>query len=231
MTENTHSITPPGFPGKMAVRAISSIIIIGAILFLPAWTLKYWQAWVYMVILFIPMTFILIYFLKVNREFLVRRMQFKEKEREQSLIVKLTWIPLLLTFLLPGFDVRLGWSNVPTGIVIAADVLVFIGYAIVFLVFRKNSYASRIVEVTENQKVIDSGPYALVRHPMYSGTILMYTLSPLALGSYWAIIPALFIIPLLVMRIFSEEKILSRDLPGYTEYMQKVRWRVIPGIW
>jgi protein-S-isoprenylcysteine O-methyltransferase Ste14 len=177
------------------------------------------------------MTFILIYFLKVNPEFLVRRMQFREKEREQSLIVKLTWIPLLLTFLLPGFDVRLGWSKVPTGIVIAADAMVFIGYAFVFLVFRKNNFASRIVEVTENQKVIDSGPYALVRHPMYSGTILMYTLSPLALGSYWAILPALCIIPLLIMRIFNEEKVLARDLPGYTEYMQKVRWRLIPGIW
>jgi protein-S-isoprenylcysteine O-methyltransferase Ste14 len=133
--------------------------------------------------------------------------------------------------LLPGFDRRFGWSDVPVALVIAADVLVFAGYALFFLVLRENSYASRVVEVTEGQKVISSGPYALVRHPMYLGAMTMYVFSPLALGSYVALIPAVLIIPILVARIRNEEQVLAQELPGYTEYMQRTRFRVVPGVW
>jgi protein-S-isoprenylcysteine O-methyltransferase Ste14 len=158
-------------------------------------------------------------------------MKMKEKEREQKLIIKISYIPFFFAFLLPGFDKRFGWSDVPAAIVILADILVFISYCIFFLVLKENSYASRIVEVSPGQKVITSGPYAKVRHPMYSVVLSMYILSPLALGSYWAVIPIIFIIPVIVARIFNEEKVLTRDLNGYKEYTQKTRYRLIPGIW
>ena len=155
----------------------------------------------------------------------------REREAEQKLIIKLSYIPFLLAFLLPGFDKRFGWSNVPVGVVVIGDILVLLGYGIVFLVFRENRYASRIIEVEQGQTVIRSGPYAMVRHPMYLGSLLLYSLSPLALGSYWAMIPAILIIPIIVARIRNEESVLARDLNGYQEYMQKTCYRLIPGIW
>jgi protein-S-isoprenylcysteine O-methyltransferase Ste14 len=120
---------------------------------------------------------------------------------------------------------------VPLAIVIISEILVLVGYFLIVLVFKENSYTSRIIEVEQDQKVISSGPYALVRHPMYSGVILMYSVSPVALGSWWALIPSLMIIPVLVFRILNEEKILECNLPGYTEYKQKVKYRLLPGIW
>jgi protein-S-isoprenylcysteine O-methyltransferase Ste14 len=222
---------PEGLIGQMAVRAIGGLIVLGACFFLPAWTLNYWQAWLYLAVIFAPLLFVIIYFFKNNPDFLVRRMNTKEKVTEQKWIVGLSSIPLILTFILPGFDVRLGWSKVPVWLVLVAAFLVFAGYVLVILVFRENNFASRVVEVTEGQKVIDTGPYAFVRHPMYLGAVVMYTLSPLALGSAWGVIPALLMIPVLVFRIISEEKLLTADLPGYVEYKQKVHYRLFPGIW
>jgi protein-S-isoprenylcysteine O-methyltransferase Ste14 len=120
---------------------------------------------------------------------------------------------------------------VPTALVIASDLVFVLGYAVVFLVFRENTYTSRVVEVERGQKVISSGPYAIIRHPMYAGATMMYLSSPLALGSYWALIPALFFVPIIVARIRNEEQVLTRDLPGYPAYLQKVKNRLIPGIW
>jgi len=137
----------------------------------------------------------------------------------------------LLAFILPGFDYRLHWSNVPLTIVAISDVLVLLGYLFIGLVFRTNSYASRIIEVEKNQKVITTGPYAIVRHPMYLGVFVFYTFSPLALGSYWALIPALLIVPVLFIRIRDEEKELLDNLEGYKEYLVKTKYRLIPGIW
>ena len=213
------------------VRFLGAILVLSAVFFLPAGTFAYWEAWVYLAILFIPMLFVVIYLLKNDRELLARRMKVREREAEQKLIIKLSYIPFLLAFLLPGFDKRFGWSNVPVGVVVLADILVLLGYGIVFLVFRENRYASRIIEVEQEQTVISSGPYAIVRHPMYLGSLLLYILSPLALGSYWAMIPAILIIPIIVARIRNEESVLVRDLNGYQEYMQKTRYRLIPGIW
>lgn len=201
------------------------------ILFLPAGTFAYWEAWIYLAILLIPMSIVMIYFLKTAPEFLVRRMKLKEKESEQKIIVKLALIPFLLAFILPGIDKRFGWSNVPTSIIVVAEILVCIGYIFVVLVFKENRYASRIIEVEKGQKVIQSGPYRLVRHPMYMGTTLMYVASPLALGSYWAIIPATFIIPIFIARILNEERVLTKELEGYSEYKLKTKYRLIPGIW
>jgi protein-S-isoprenylcysteine O-methyltransferase Ste14 len=133
--------------------------------------------------------------------------------------------------MLPGLDKRFGWSNVPPLVVFLADGLVLFGYSLFFWVMRTNSYASRIVQVTAGQQVISTGPYAIIRHPMYFSTLLIYPFSPLALGSYWAMLPTFIIIILLVARILNEEEVLVRDLPGYAEYRQKVKYRLIPGIW
>lgn len=222
---------PKSLVKMMVVRSVAALLTLSAIFFLPAWTLKYWQAWVYMAVIFIPMLGIVLYFYKDKPDFLARRMNMKEKAVEQKLVIKLSFLPLILAFLLPGFDVRLGWSNLPSWLVLLSDTIVLLGYGLVFLVFRENSFASRIVEVMDGQKVVTSGPYALVRHPMYLGSIIMYLFSPLALGSAWAVLPALFLIPVLVIRINGEEKLLTSDLPGYAEYTQKVRYRLFPGVW
>jgi len=213
------------------IRLITGIIVLAGMFFLTAGTFVYKEAWGYMATLFIPMFFVFIYLIKKDPDLLARRMKMKEKEKEQKLIIKLSYIPFLISFLLPGFDKRFGWSDVPLAVVILADFLVFVSYIIFFLVLKENSYASRIVEVEAEQKVISSGPYAKVRHPMYSVVLSMYILSPIALGSYWAVIPMIFIIPVIVARILNEEEVLTRDLDGYKEYTQKTRYRLIPGIW
>jgi protein-S-isoprenylcysteine O-methyltransferase Ste14 len=218
------------------IKLVGSRLILGIpalfiILFLPAGTFAFWEAWVYLAILLIPMSFIMFYFLKKAPEILVRRMKFKEKEVEQKLIIKIAYIPFLLAFILPGIDKRLGWSNVPIALIVTAEIFVFIGYAVFFLVIKENQFASRIIEVEKGQKVIQSGPYRFVRHPMYLGAILMYVASPLALGSYWAVIPAVFIIPIFIARILNEESVLIKDLEGYADYRLRTRYRLIPGIW
>jgi len=212
-------------------RYVMAFLAIAAIIFVPALTLRYWQGWLYLLILFAPMLVLMAYLLRNDRGLLERRMRTGEREGRQRAIIGLSSIPFLLAFSLPGFDVRLGWSNVPAWVSIIAAALVLAGYAIVILVFRENSYASRVVEVEKEQPVISSGPYGVVRHPMYVGMALLYVFSPLVLGSYWAMIPAALILPVLVARILNEEKVLARDLKGYPEYMRKVRYRMIPGVW
>ncbi|MFH1284900.1 MAG: isoprenylcysteine carboxylmethyltransferase family protein [Candidatus Peregrinibacteria bacterium] len=220
---------------KIRIKAILSLpaalIIIWAFLFLPAWSLDYWEGWLYSAVIMIPAVFTVIYFLKKDPEFLERRMKWKEREHEQSIIITISTTLFAIGFVLPGFDHRFGWSDVPVAGVIIANIIVLLSYAMIVLVFKENSYASRIIEVEKNQKVISTGPYAVVRHPMYFGTIIMFLATPIALGSFWAIIPFLPLPALLVFRILNEEKVLRRDLNGYKEYCQKVRWRLIPYIW
>ncbi len=177
------------------------------------------------------MLVVMIYLIKNDPELLERRMRMKEKVKEQSLIIKLSFLPFLLAFILPGFDRRFGWSHPPLWLVLLALFLVVLGYAGVMWVFRENSYASRVIEVAQDQKVISSGPYAVVRHPMYLGSTLLYVLSPMGLGSYYAVIPALLIIPVIVARILNEEKVLAKELTGYQAYMQKTCYRLVPGLW
>lgn len=212
-------------------RIIIFIPAMIAILFLPAGTLAYWEAWVLMGILLIPMFFVMRYLMANSPELLERRMNFKEERRPQRLIVSLSSPIILLAFILPGFDHRFGWSNVPLWLVIMADLCVLAGYLLIILVFKTNRYASRVVEVTEQQQVISNGPYALVRHPMYVGVILLYSAAPLALGSYWALLPGLLIIPAIIARTINEEQTLHKELKGYTEYTRRVRYRLIPGLW
>ena len=212
-------------------RAIPLLFILPLMFFLPAGTFNYWEAWLYMLCLLGPMVLVFSYLLKHDPALLERRMKAKEKVGEQKLIVMLSFPVFILGFILPGFDKRFGWSDPSPTIVILALVIFLIGYGLFFLVLRENSYASRVIEIADGQKVISSGPYAIVRHPMYSSVLLIYIFSPLALGSYWAMLPTLLIIPVLIARIFNEEKILTNNLPGYAEYQQKVKYRLIPYIW
>ena len=216
---------------KIFLIFVAALAVLCIMFFVPAGTFDYWQAWLYMVVIFVPASVILVYFLKNDPEFLERRMKYKEKEAKQKSVVRVALIIFIIGFLLPGLDHRFGWSDVPSEIVIAADALVFLGYMMCFLVFKENSYAGRTIEVVKGQKVISTGPYAIIRHPMYFGTIIMYIATPIALGSYWALPPFLFMLPVLVYRILNEEEVLRRDLPGYTEYCKKTRYRLLPFIW
>ena len=213
------------------VRFGGAFLVLCAMFFLPAGTLAYWEAWAWMGVLFVPMAGVLVYLVRKDPALLERRMRTREPEKEQSLLIKLSLLWFVLTFLLPGFDRRFGWSDVPFWVVIVADVLVLLSYCLFIVVVRENTYASRVVEVERGQEVISSGPYSVVRHPMYLGVLVMYVCTPLALGSSWALIPAVLIIPVIIARIRNEEKVLQRDLPGYSQYMQTTRFRVVPGVW
>lgn len=212
-------------------RAIGAVVVVFAMFFIPAGTLDYWQAWLFCALLFIPMALIFAYLLKNNPELLERRMRLRETHRQQKRIILLSYPFFVLVFLMPGLDRRFGWSEVPTAVVIVADVVMVSGYFLFFLVMRENSYASRVIEVAQGQKVISTGPYALIRHPLYAGALMMYVAMPLALGSFWAVIPALAIVPLIVARIINEESVLEKELDGYAKYTRRVRYRLIPGIW
>ena len=216
---------------KVLIRFLAVPFVLGLMFFLPAGTLRYWQAWVYLTILCVPMTFAVVLLLKRDPGLLERRLQMKEKEREQKRIIRISYLIFLAIYLLPGFDRRYGWSSVPAGWVIVADILVLAGYALCLRVFWENSYASRTIEVEREQRVITTGPYAVVRHPMYSAVLIMYAISPLALGSMWALISVPFLAALLVARIREEEKLLAEKLEGYRDYMQRVRYRIIPRVW
>ena len=215
----------------VAGRIIMIIPMLMLFFFLPAGTWNYWQAWVYMGVLITPMFFAMIYLIKKDPELLERRMHLKEERSEQRLIVKVSLVFFLLAFILPGFDRRFGWSDVPIGLVIASEICILIGHLIIFRVMQINTFASRVIEVASEQKVIDTDLYSIVRHPMYVGAILLYVASPIALGSYWSVVPAIVIIPIIVARIKDEEAALDKDLAGYLKYKQRTKYRLIPFIW
>jgi len=212
-------------------RLLGGILFFMLIFLLPAGTWKYWQAWMYIAVLIIPMFFVLAYFMKNDPSLLERRTHMREERKEQRRIIMASGLFLTLAYILPGFDIRYGWSNVPAWVSIAAAVSVFFSYMLVFRTMQVNSFLSRVIEIAEGQKVIDTDVYGIVRHPMYVGMIVMFIFSPLALGSYWAVLPALFIIPVIVARILDEEIALEKELPGYREYKQKVKYRLIPFVW
>jgi protein-S-isoprenylcysteine O-methyltransferase Ste14 len=206
-------------------------VAIVVLLLIPAGSFLYWQAWIYFSVIFFPMLFVLRYLIKRDPELLERRLRSKEKVKEQKTIIKLFSLLFLIGLLIPGLDYRFGWSHVSVPVVIIANVLVFTGYMIFFSTMKANSYASRIIEVEEVQTVISSGPYAVIRHPMYAGWLLMIIATPVALGSYWALTVFIIITIPLLGRIVNEEKILLKELPGYDGYCRKIKYRLIPYVW
>jgi len=216
---------------KMLVRFTFFFPVMGLLILLPAGTFNYWQFYVYCGLLMVPMLAVLFYFLKNDPKFLERRSKSREKEKAQVLFSILSTLIFLAGFIIPGLDKRFGWSDVPLHITILACVLILLGYLIIFFVFRQNSYASRVIEVDEEQEVISTGLYGIVRHPMYVGVLIMYIPTPVALGSYWGLIPFALLPLSLALRILNEEKVLGENLKGYTEYCQKTRYRLIPFIW
>lgn len=204
---------------------------IGLLVLWPAGTLDFWQVYAYFGILLVPMFIGLIYFLRNAPEVLERRMKTSEREATQQRVVAILIISVLAIFMIPGFDKRFGWSEIPVWLVLAGDAMMLLGYLFMIYVMKVNSFAARTIEVEQNQRVIDCGPYALVRHPMYAGFLLMYVATPIALGSWWAYL-AVAVVPFaLIFRILNEELVLHRDLDGYSEYTQRIRWRLVPGIW
>jgi protein-S-isoprenylcysteine O-methyltransferase Ste14 len=210
------------------------IAVLGLLLLVPAWTLDYWQAWVYLSVFGGSCAFITFYLWKNDPKLLGRRTNAgprAENESSQKLIQLLASFVFVGAMLLPSLDHRFAWSAVPASVVAAGDVLAALGFLIVFFVFRENTFAAAAIAVTPGQKVISTGPYAVVRHPMYTGALVMLFGTPLALGSWWGLvmfIPMLFIIG---WRARDEERFLSRNLPGYTEYCQAVRYRLVPLLW
>lgn len=215
----------------MLLRLVLAPPLMMAVLFLPAGTLDYWEAWVYLGLVLALALGAGLWLFRHSPQLLVRRMRMREPTRQQVGIVSVAGFVMIAAFLLPGFDHRWGWSQVPIALVIGADAVVLVSYLFVFWVQKVNEFASRVVEVEEGHRLVDTGPYAIVRHPMYLGMMWFMMATPVALGSYWAVIPALGIVPALMARILAEEVVLRRDLPGYAAYTERVRHRLLPGIW
>ena len=214
------------------IRFGLAAVIIPIILYLLAGTLHYWQGWLYWAVLVLPMLFAVHHLLQHEPELLERRMSYREEEKELRTIVSVGALIIIAGFVAVAIDLRFnGLDAVPVPWVLIADAVVFLGYMLVLWVFKENSYASRTIQVAEGQKVISTGPYAIVRHPMYLGVLAMYLATPIALGSWWAAPVFALNIPLIVWRIRAEERRLSQDLPGYREYCQKRPYRLLPHIW
>ena len=220
---------------KLFLSAIAKfaagVILIGALLFLPAGTLHYPQGWLLMGILFIPMFLAGLVMMAKNPALLKSRLNAKEKEREQSLVVKLSGLMFLVGFILAGLSFRFGWLMLPRWVSIVGAVLFLASYALYAEVLRENTWLSRTIEVQEGQTVVSTGLYGIVRHPMYAVTLVLFLSMPLVLGSALAFAVFLAYPFIISKRIRNEEEVLARDLPGYPEYMQKVRWRLFPFVW
>jgi protein-S-isoprenylcysteine O-methyltransferase Ste14 len=209
-------------------------VVMGLLLFIPAGTIHYWQAWVYLLIFMGASLLTTLYLMKKDPALLNRRMRggpTAEKRRTQKLIMLCTSICFIALLVVPALDHRFRWSAMPLSCVIVGDVLVGIGFYFIFIVYKENTFTSATIEVAEGQKVISTGPYAIVRHPMYASALLYLVGTPLALGSFWDLLALSAMIPFLIWRLYDEESFLAVNLPGYTEYQKKVRHRLIPFIW
>lgn len=213
------------------VKFFSGTILVGLLVFLPAGTLHFINGWIFIAALFIPMFLAGIVMMLKNPSLLKSRLDAKEKQKEQSLVVKLSGLMFLFGFIVAGLNFRFSWHKLPDAVVIAASVLLLISYALYAEVMRENTYLSRTIEVQENQKVIDTGLYGIVRHPMYSATLLLFLSMPLVLGSLYSFIIFLAYPFIIAKRIKHEEEFLEKELVGYKEYKQKVKYRLIPFIW
>ena len=213
------------------VKVILGVALIGILLFLPAGTLAFAGAWRLCAALFIPMLVMGVVMLIFSPELLRRRLASKEERSTQQGVVRYTGLLFIVSFVVAGLDFRFGWSQMAQGVVWGATILFLVGYALYGEVMRENIWLSRNITVEQGQQVISTGLYGIVRHPMYSSTIVMFLAMPVVLGSYWATLPMMLYIPIIAIRIKDEEQLLRADLKGYTEYCDRVRWRLLPYIW
>jgi protein-S-isoprenylcysteine O-methyltransferase Ste14 len=209
-------------------------VVMGLLLFVPAGTVDYWEAWVYLAIFLGASALTTLYLMRKDPALLERRMRggpTAEKQPAQKFIMLCVSLGFIALLVVPALDHRFGWSAVPLAGVVAGDLLVALGFYFISLVYRENTFTSGTIEVAENQKVISTGPYAIVRHPMYASASLYLLGTPLALGSYWGLVPIAAMMPFLIWRLFDEERFLALNLPGYAEYQQRVRHRLVPFVW
>jgi protein-S-isoprenylcysteine O-methyltransferase Ste14 len=213
---------------------LQGVIVLGALLFLPAWTLNYWQAWVFIIVFMVSVSVIGIYLSLKDPALLERRKNFgpaAEQNMAQKIIISIAIVAQLGLLVFSALDHRFGWSPVPASISLVGDLLVAIGLMINLIVLKENSYGASNVQIMQDQQVISTGPYALVRHPLYTGVLIMVAGVPIALGSWWGLAILVLTAPLLAWRILDEEKLLKNDLPGYRAYIQKVHYRLVPYLW
>jgi protein-S-isoprenylcysteine O-methyltransferase Ste14 len=209
-------------------------LVMGLLVFVPAGTVDYWQAWLYFAIFLGGSALLTLYLMRKDPALLERRMSggpTAEKRGSQQVIMAATSLCFIALIVVPALDRRYGWSSIPIVGVLAGDGLIAVGLYFIFLVYRENTFSSATVQVVADQTVVSTGPYAIVRHPMYASGLLYLLGTPLALGSYWGLIPIACLLPFLIWRLFDEEQLLGETLPGYREYQQKVRHRLLPGIW
>jgi protein-S-isoprenylcysteine O-methyltransferase Ste14 len=210
------------------------ILFLAALLFAPAGTLHYWQAWLFLAVFVILTVAIGIYFLRSDPALVERRMSAgpkAEQEPAQKIIVTLMLAGFLLLVVVPGFDHRWHWSSMPAWLVLLAEIGIVASYGIFLIVMRENSYAASTITVEAGQPVVSTGPYAVIRHPMYAGALLAAICIPIALGSFWSLLVLILLLPAIGWRIVDEEKFLTRELPGYAEYRRQTRYRLIPPLW
>jgi protein-S-isoprenylcysteine O-methyltransferase Ste14 len=221
---------------RRAWRGVAGFILTLALLILiPAWTIRFREAWIYLVLFSTAVAAITGYFLRYDRALIGRRLDAgptAERQASQQRIQSVASVTLVAVFVTAGLDHRNGWSPpVDPVLVLTADALVVVGFAMIFATFRENSHASAIVEVEAGQQVVSTGPYHLVRHPMYAGAVVLFLATPIALGSLWALAPAAALSATVVIRLLDEERYLTRHLSGYSAYRDRVRFRLVPGIW
>lgn len=215
-------------------RQLVFLVFITALLFAPAGTLDFWQAWLFLAVFVACMVPLGIYFVRTDPALVERRMRAgpaAEQEPVQKVAIGIVCAALLAMLIVPGFDRRWHWSGVPAWLTVIADATIVASFVIFFYVMKQNSFAAATVRVEREQTVVSTGLYGVVRHPMYMGTLPLTTAMPLALGSWWALLPVLAIVPALVWRLVDEERVLRRDLPGYAAYCARVHYRLVPGIW
>lgn len=213
------------------IKFFCGLLVVGLLIFLPAGTISYTYGWLLIGLLFGPMLIAGFVMMAKSPEFLKKRLDAKEKQGTQKGVVAFSGLMFIMGFVLAGLDFRFHWSAVPIWVVIIASVLFLIAYALYAEVMRENAYLSRTIKVEEGQTVVDTGMYGVVRHPMYAVTILLFLMIPLVLGSWYALITFAFYPAIIIVRLKDEEELLTRELPGYAEYKQKVKYRIIPFIW
>ena len=220
---------------KRAIKGLAKFqLFLALVIFLPAWSPRYWQGWLYWLIFGLACLVLGLYFARRDPALVARRMKAgpkAEKEPRQKLILMCATVTLIALYIVSGLDHRFRWSSVPSWLVLVADLLVILAACGFYVTFRANSYAASTVTVEAGQPVISSGPYAAVRHPMYTAAIILYVATPLALASWWGLVPAAVLVAVIVWRLADEEAYLAHNLAGYADYQARVRARLVPGVW